>query len=30
VRGAQIVPVDPAWAEDFDEDSKLMKEIFSN
>jgi iron(III) transport system substrate-binding protein len=30
VRGAQIVPVDPAWAENFDEDSKLMKEIFSN
>ncbi|HEY7163603.1 MAG TPA: extracellular solute-binding protein [Candidatus Binatia bacterium] len=29
-RGAQIVPVDPAWAENFDEDSKLMKEIFSN
>ena len=29
-RGAQIVPVDPAWAESFDEDSKLMKEIFSN
>ena len=30
VRGAQIVPVDPAWAENFDEDSKLLKEIFSN
>jgi iron(III) transport system substrate-binding protein len=30
VRGAQIVPVDPVWAENFDEDSKLMKEIFSN
>ena len=30
VRGAQIVPVDPAWAENFDEDSKLMKEIFAN
>jgi len=30
VRGAQIVPVDPAWAENFDEDSRLMKEIFSN
>jgi iron(III) transport system substrate-binding protein len=30
VRGAQIVPVDPAWADNFDEDSKLMKEIFSN
>jgi iron(III) transport system substrate-binding protein len=30
VRGAQIVPVDPAWAENFDADSKLMKEIFSN
>jgi iron(III) transport system substrate-binding protein len=30
VRGAQIVPVDPAWAENFDEDSKLMKDIFSN
>jgi iron(III) transport system substrate-binding protein len=29
VRGAQIVPVDPAWAENFDEDSKLLKEIFS-
>lgn len=28
VRGAQIVPVDPAWAENFDEDSKLLKEIF--
>jgi iron(III) transport system substrate-binding protein len=28
-RGAQIIPVDPAWAENFDEDSKLMKEIFS-
>jgi iron(III) transport system substrate-binding protein len=30
VRGAQIVPVAPAWAENFDEDEKLMKEIFSN
>jgi iron(III) transport system substrate-binding protein len=30
VRGAQIVPVDPSWAENFDEDSKLLKEIFSN
>ena len=30
VRGAQIVPVDPAWAENFDEDSKLLKEIFPN
>jgi iron(III) transport system substrate-binding protein len=30
VRGAQIVPVDPAWAETFDEDSKLLKEIFPN
>jgi iron(III) transport system substrate-binding protein len=30
VRGAKIVPVDPAWAENFDEDSKLLKEIFSN
>lgn len=30
VRGAHIVPVDPAWAENFDEDSKLMKEIFAN
>jgi iron(III) transport system substrate-binding protein len=30
VRGAQVVPVDPVWAENFDEDSKLMKEIFSN
>jgi len=30
VRGAQIVPVDPTWAENFDEDSKLMKEIFAN
>ena len=30
VRGAQIVPVDPAWAENFDEDSRLMKEIFPN
>ena len=30
VRGAEIVPVDPAWAENFDEDSKLMKAIFSN
>ena len=30
VRGGQIVPVDPAWAENFDEDSKLLKEIFSN
>ena len=30
VRGAQIVPVDPVWAENFDEDSKLMKDIFSN
>ena len=30
VRGAQIVPVDPAWAENFDEDSNLLKEIFSN
>lgn len=30
VRGAQIIPVDPAWAENFDEDSKLLKEIFSN
>jgi ABC-type Fe3+ transport system substrate-binding protein len=30
VRRVQIVPVDPAWAENFDEDSKLMKEIFSN
>ena len=30
VRGAQIVPVDPAWAETFDEDAKLMKEIFPN
>jgi len=30
VRGVQIVPVDPAWAENFDEDSKLLKEIFSN
>jgi iron(III) transport system substrate-binding protein len=30
VRGAQIVPVDPAWAENFDQDSKLLKEIFSN
>jgi iron(III) transport system substrate-binding protein len=30
LRGAQIVPVDPAWAENFDEDSKLLKEIFSN
>ena len=29
VRGARIVPVDPAWAENFDEDSKLLKEIFS-
>jgi iron(III) transport system substrate-binding protein len=29
VRGAQIVPVDPAWAENFDEDSRLLKEIFS-
>jgi hypothetical protein len=29
VRGAQIVPVDPSWAENFDEDEKLMKEIFS-
>jgi iron(III) transport system substrate-binding protein len=29
VKGAQIVPVDPAWAENFDEDSKLLKEIFS-
>jgi iron(III) transport system substrate-binding protein len=29
VRGAQIVPVDPAWAENFDEDSKLLREIFS-
>jgi len=28
VRGAQIVPVDPAWAENFDEDSKLMKRNF--
>ena len=30
VRGAQIVPVDPAWAESFDEDAKLLKEIFPN
>jgi iron(III) transport system substrate-binding protein len=30
VRGAQIVPVDPAWAANFDEDAKLMKEIFPN
>jgi iron(III) transport system substrate-binding protein len=30
VRGGQIVPVDPAWAENFDEDSKLLKEILSN
>ena len=30
VKGAEIVPVDPAWAENFDSDSKLMKEIFSN
>ena len=30
VGGAQIVPVDPAWAENFDEDSKLLKEIFAN
>jgi iron(III) transport system substrate-binding protein len=30
VRGAQIIPVDPTWAENFDEDSKLMKDIFSN
>ena len=30
VRGAQIVPVDPAWAENFDEDAKLLKEIFPN
>jgi len=30
VRGAEIVPVDPAWAENFDADSKLMKDIFSN
>ena len=30
VRGAEIVPIDPAWAENFDEDLKLMKEIFSN
>jgi iron(III) transport system substrate-binding protein len=30
VRGAQIIPVDPAWAENFDEDSKLLREIFSN
>jgi ABC-type Fe3+ transport system substrate-binding protein len=30
VRGAQIVPVDPSWAEYFEQDSKLMKEIFSN
>ena len=30
VRGAQIVPVDPVWAENFDEDLKLLKEIFSN
>jgi len=30
VRGAQIVPVDPAWTETFDEDAKLMKEIFPN
>lgn len=29
VRGAQIIPVDPAWAENFDQDSKLLKEIFS-
>jgi ABC-type Fe3+ transport system substrate-binding protein len=29
VRGDQIVPVDPSWAENFDEDEKLMKEIFS-
>ncbi len=30
VRGAQIVPVDPAWADSFDEDAKLLKEIFPN
>ncbi len=30
VRGAHIVPVDPTWAENFDDDSKLMKEIFAN
>jgi iron(III) transport system substrate-binding protein len=30
VRGAQIVPVDPAWAESFDEDARLLKEIFPN
>ncbi|MBI4528361.1 MAG: extracellular solute-binding protein [Deltaproteobacteria bacterium] len=29
LKGAQIVPVDPAWAEKFDEDSKLLAEIFS-
>ncbi len=28
VRGAQIVPVDPAWAENFDEDSKLIERDF--
>ena len=30
VRGAQIVPVEPAWAENLDEDSKMLKEIFFN
>ena len=30
VRGAQIVPVDPAWADSFDEDARLLKEIFAN